>query len=146
MLYNLATQLGANAARQRLESLIKKGVAAELTEKKTKRSLPQNAYLHLLLGYFAAQTGNTLPYVKEHYYKRAACPDIFLTHVEDPILGNIETLRSSAQLTEDEMSLSISRFQQWAAAEAGIYLPEATHKEAIEEMQIEVERYRQYLY
>ena len=56
MLYNLSNPLDAQNARTRLEMLIKRGANAELTEKKPKRSLSQNSYLHLLLGYFASQT------------------------------------------------------------------------------------------
>lgn len=146
MTYNLNSQLDAQNARTRLEYLIKRKCVIELTEKKTKRTLSQNAYLHLLLGYFAVQTGNTLEWVKQQYYKRLCNPDLFLAMKEDQYLGRIAYVVSSADLNTEEMSLSIDRFKNWAALEAGIYLPDADDEEKIAAMQIEVERHKTYVY
>lgn len=146
MIYNLSSTLDAQNARTRLELLIKRGCTVELTEKKKKRSLNQNAYLHLLLGYFASQTGNTLEWVKQQYYKKLCNPDIFIGEKEDKFLGRMKYIRSSADLRTDEMNLSIERFRNWSASEAGIYLPEPTSDEEIAAMQTEVERYKTYLY
>lgn len=146
MVYNLSSPLDAQNAKTRLELLIKRGCIVELTEKKQKRSLNQNAYLHLLLGYFASQTGNTLEWVKQQYYKKLCNPDIFIGEREDLFLGRVKYVRSSADLRTDEMNLSIERFRNWSAAEAGIYLPEATSEAEIAALQVEVERYKTYLY
>lgn len=147
MLYNLSNELDAQNARTRLDFLTKKGCVVELTEKKPKRSLSQNSYLHLLLGYFASQTGNTIEWVKQQYYKRVCNPDIFIAEKYDKTLKqNIKYVRSSADLTTDEMTLSIERFRNWSAAEAGIYLPEAVSQAEIAALQVEVERYKTYLY
>jgi hypothetical protein len=146
MVYNLANPLDVQNAKTRLELLIKRGGIIELTEKKQKRTLNQNAYLHLLLGYFASQTGNTLEWVKQQYYKKLCNPDIFIGEREDKFLGHIRYIRSSADLRTDEMNLSIERFRNWSANEAGIYLPDATNDAEIAALQIEVERYKTYLY
>lgn len=146
MVYNLSNPLDVQNAKTRLELLIKRGCIVELTEKKQKRSLNQNAYLHLLLGYFASQTGNTLEWVKQQYYKKLCNPDIFIGEREDLFLGRVKYVRSSADLRTDEMNLSIERFRNWSAAEAGIYLPEATSEAEIAALQVEVERYKTYLY
>jgi len=146
MIYNLSSPLDVQNAKTRLELLIKRGCIVELTEKKQKRSLNQNAYLHLLLGYFASQTGNTLEWVKQQYYKKLCNPDLFIGEREDLFLGRVKYVRSSADLRTDEMNLSIERFRNWSAAEAGIYLPEATSEAEIAALQVEVERYKTYLY
>lgn len=146
MIYNLSNPLDVQNAKTRLELLIKRGCIVELTEKKQKRSLNQNAYLHLLLGYFASQTGNTLEWVKQQYYKKLCNPDIFIGEREDLFLGRVKYVRSSADLRTDEMNLSIERFRNWSAAEAGIYLPEATSEAEIAALRVEVERYKTYLY
>ncbi len=146
MTYNLSSPLDVQNAKTRLELLIKRGCIVELTEKKQKRSLNQNAYLHLLLGYFASQTGNTLEWVKQQYYKKLCNPDLFIGEREDLFLGRVKYVRSSADLRTDEMNLSIERFRNWSAAEAGIYLPEATSEAEIAALQVEVERYKTYLY
>lgn len=146
MIYNLSNQLDVQNAKTRLELLIKRGCVVELSEKKAKRSLSQNRYLHLLLGYFASQTGNTLEWVKQQYYKKLCNPDLFIGEREDLFLGRVKYVRSSADLRTDEMNLSIERFRNWSAAEAGIYLPEATSEAEIAALQVEVERYKTYLY
>ena len=146
MLYDLSNPLDVQNARVRLESLIKRSCIAELTEKKQKRTLNQNSYLHLLLGYFASQTGNTLDWVKQQYYKKLCSPDIFIGEKDDPFLGRVKYVRSSADLRTDEMNLTIERFRNWSASVAGIYLPEATNEAEIAALQVEVERYKTYLY
>ena len=146
MIYNLSNPLDVQNARVRLSLLIGRGSMVELSEKKPKRTLSQNAYLHLLLGYFASQTGNTLEWVKQQYYKKLCNPDIFIGERDDPFLGRVKYVRSSADLRTDEMNLSIERFRNWSAQEAGIYLPEATSQAELAALQVEVERYRTYLY
>lgn len=146
MTYNLTNPLDVQNAKTRLDFLVKRGCIIELTEKKQKRTLSQNAYLHLLLGYFASQTGNTLEWVKQQYYKKLCNPDIFIGEREDRFLGCVKYVRSSADLRTDEMNMSIERFRNWAASEAGIYLPDPTSEAEIAAMQIEVERYKTYLY
>lgn len=145
MIYNLSTPLDAQSARTRLELLVKRGSVIELTEKKPRRTLNQNSYLHLLLGYFASQTGDTLEWVKQQYYKKKCNPDLFIGEQEDRFLGRVRYIRSSAELRSDEMNLSIERFRNWAAAEAGIYLPDATNEAELAALQVEVERYKCYI-
>ena len=146
MIYNLSNILDVRNAKTRLDLLVKRGSVIELTEKKPRRSLNQNAYLHLLLGYFASQTGNTLEWVKQQYYKKLCNPDIFIGEREDKFLGKMKYVRSSADLRTDEMNLTIERFRNWAASEAGIYLPDPTNEAELAALQVEVERYKTYLY
>lgn len=146
MVYNLQNVLDVQNAKTRLELLVSRGCIIELTEKKQKRSLSQNAYLHLLLGYFASQTGNTLEWVKQQYYKKTCNPDLFIGEKTDRFLGTVKYVKSSASLNTEEMNLSIERFRNWSAAEAGIYLPEPTNEAEIAALQIEVEKYKTYLY
>lgn len=147
MLYNLSSPLDKQAARTRLELLIKRNATIELSEKKPRRSISQNSYLHLLLGYFASQTGDTMEWVKEQYYKKWCNPDIFYRDKFDELLGSqTHYLRSSAELSTEEMTLSIERFRNWSADTAGIYLPDAHSEAEIAALQVEVERYKTYLY
>lgn len=129
----------------RAKKLAESGKVIELTEKKPRRSLPQNKYLHVILAYFGTQTGNTLEWVKQQYYKKLVNPDLFIREKEDKYLGRIKVLRSSADLDTAEMSLSIERFRNWAAQEAGIYIPSADESILIQQMEIEVERNKEFL-
>lgn len=117
----------------------------ELTEKKPRWSNQQNAYLHVILGYFAMETGNTLEWVKQQYFKKLVNADIFIREQEDKWLGRIKVLRSSADLDSAEMTTAIDRFRNWSSSEAGIYLPSANEEDMLSLMEIEISRYKQYL-
>lgn len=145
MIYNLSSPLDKANFLLRAKKLADSGVIVDLTEKKPRRSLPQNKYLHVILAYFGTQTGNTLEWVKQQYYKKLVNPDIFIREKEDKYLGRIKVLRSSADLDTSEFSLSIERFKNWAAQEAGIYIPSADEAILIQHMEIEIERNKDFL-
>lgn len=146
MRYDLSDPLQAQQARTRLESLAARGSRVELTEKKV-RSLPQNAYLHVCLAWFALQVGETLDVVKRRYYKEHCSPDIFVREKTDAVLhSTVRWLRSTASLTGEEMSLTIERFRNFASREAGIYIPEAGEHAFITRMEDEVERGKAWIY
>lgn len=145
MIYNLSSPLDKANFLLRAKKLADSGVIVDLTEKKPRRSLPQNKYLHVILAYFGTQTGNTLEWVKQQYYKKLVNPDLFIREKEDKYLGRIKVLRSSADLDTSEFSLSIERFRNWAAQEAGIYIPSADEAILIQQMEIEIERSKEFL-
>lgn len=144
MLYNLSNPHDVELFRRRSDTLIANGAVVELT-RKTQRSGNQNRYLHLLLGCFAIEVGNTLDYVKEQYFKRAANHALFVTKRRDAYLGEVEVLRSSADLTTEEMAIAINRFKDWAAQVAGVELPEATDKGWLNAIEIEISKMQRYL-
>lgn len=145
MIYNLSSPLDKANFLLRAKKLVESGVIVYLTEKKPRRSLPQNKYLHVILAYFGTQTGNTTEWVKQQYYKKLVNPDLYIREKEDKYLGKIKVLRSSADLDTAEMSLSIERFRNWAAQEAGIYIPSADEVILIQQMEIEIERNKEFL-
>lgn len=144
-LFNLSNPLDKANFLIRAKKLAESEVIVELTEKKPRRSLPQNKYLHVILAYFGTQTGNTLEWVKQQYYKKLVNPDLFIREKEDKYLGKIKVLRSSADLDTAEMSLSIERFRNWAAQEVGIYIPSADEAILIQQMEIEIKRNKEFL-
>lgn len=145
MVYDTSNPLDNANFLLRAKKLAESGVIVDLTEKKPRRSLPQNKYLHVILAYFGAQTGNTLEWVKQQYYKKLVNPDLFIREKEDKYLGRIKVLRSSADLDTSEFSLSIERFRNWAAQEAGIYIPSADEAMLVQQMEIEIERNKEFL-
>jgi hypothetical protein len=117
----------------------------ELTEKR-QRTLSQNAYLHVLLAYLALRTGNTLDYVKRNYYKIHCNPELFIVEKDDGILHRkVKMLRSSADLTKEQMSLSIERLRNWSLLEAEIYLPTAEEGNYLREMEMQIEQAKEWL-
>lgn len=145
MRYDGSNALHVVQARAKLEKLIKDGKVFDLTEKKPQRSLNQNSYLHVLISYFACQTGNTAEWVKREYYKKLVNPSMFIHERDDPFIGKVKYLRSSADLTTEEMSLSIDRFRSWASESAGIYLPSPDEGRLISLMEIEIERNKEFI-
>ena len=145
MIYNLSSTLDKANFMLRAKKLIECGKIVELTEKKPRRSLPQNKYLHVILAYFGTQTGNTLEWVKQQYYKKLVNPDLFIREKKDKYLGRIKVLRSSADLDTAEMTESIERFRNWAAQEADVYIPSADESILIQQMEVEVSRNKVFL-
>ena len=110
----------------------------------TGRTKAQNSYLHLILGVVAMETGNTLAYTKDIYFKRLVNPDIFIREVNDIYVGKVQTVLSSADLTVETMSTAIDRFKKWAA-ENGIFIPEPEDAERLRDIEIEMGRMKSYL-
>lgn len=124
--YDLNTDIDRERYRKRVDTLFAKRAVVELAERKPKRSLSQNSYLHLLLGEFAMQTGNRMEYVKREYFKKECNPELFIGCAVDKLTGKeVMNLRSSKDLDTGEMTTAIERFRNWAAEVAGIDLPDA---------------------
>lgn len=145
MQYDLSNPLHKEQFKIRCNYLFSKGCIVELTEKKPKRTTQQNKYLHTLLGFFACETGNTLEYVKQNYYKKLVNPAIFTRRINDKFLGEMEVLRSSTDLDTAEMTTSIDRFRNWSASVAGIYLPAANEQQMLIYAQQEIERNKEFI-
>lgn len=143
MQYDLSSELQRRAFLSRSHVLLEKGVVVELKEKSL-RTKGQNNYLHLLIGVVAMETGNTLEYCKEMYFKRLCNKDLFVTTRVDRYAGQIEVVRSSADLTLSEMSMAIDRFKRWGF-ENGIYMPNPDDESLLREVAIEMGRNKAYL-
>ena len=144
MLYDLKSPLDRERFKRRCNALYKKEGIVELSEK-TIRSNQSNKYLHTLLGFLAMETGNTLEYAKEVFYKMAANKDIFVRIKEDELLGKVEYLRSSATLSQEEFSTSIDRLRDWSSQVAGIYLPSPNEQEFLASIEVEMSKYSKWI-
>lgn len=144
MFYNLSNELDKQSFKTKANFLFKKGCLVELTEK-TKRTTQQNRYFYLILGWFAREYGTDIEFVKANYFKRLVNRDLFLLEIEDKFLGTVEKLRSSRDLTKEEMTTAIERFRNWSANEAGIYLPSADETEYLESIDYELRRNQKWL-
>lgn len=146
MVYDLNTDIDRIRYEKRVKSLLDRRTVVELSERKPKRTTPQNAYLHLLLGEFAMQTGNTMEWVKSEYFKRHCNRELFVRLKGDELTGReVEVLRSSRDLDTGEMTTAIDRFKYWAAAECGIDLPDAVDREWLGYIEREMQHNREWL-
>ena len=143
MVYDLSSDFQRKAFLARVDNLIGKGAVVELTEKAF-RTPNQNRYLHLLIGVVAIETGNTLEDAKKWYFKETCNPDLFHVQHRDKMGNCIDHIRSTAELTKEEMSMAIDRFKRWGA-ENGIYMPNPEDIHLLKEIEIEMGRMKSYL-
>lgn len=122
-----------------LMRLARKGKAVEVVDasRQLTRSLPQNRYLHVILAYFAGEYGCTADEAKA-IFKRVN-RGIF---VRDGKAGAY--VRSTADLSQEEMSAAIDAFILFAA-DGGITIPPAEEYKAVFSMMQEAERNRMYI-
>lgn len=132
MIYNLNLDYDRERFKTRSLFLLEKRRVVDLTEK-TNRTLKQNNYLFLLLNLFAIEYGSSVEYVKQYFFKRHVNPEIFIEKKNDKILGEVEVLKSSADISKEDMITAIDRFKIWSNSEAGIFLPDSfTFEERVE--------------
>lgn len=145
MTYDLTNIIDKERFKRRCNQLYSAGEVVELTAKKKRRTLPQNAYLHLILGWFAMETSNRLEFVKQEYFKRHINPDLFVVEIDDKYLGKAQILRSSRDLDSAEMTTAIERFRNWSSSEAGIYIPSPDEQAFLQAIEIEMLKQREYI-
>ena len=144
MILNLNIELDREKFKTRSDFLLEKRKVVELTEK-TGRSLKQNSYLFLILNIFAMEYGESVEFVKQRFFKELCNPDLFVRTKSDKLLGEITYLRSSADLSKEEMVTAIDRFKIWASKEAGIFIPDAISDDERIELLRQIDRQKNYL-
>lgn len=136
--YNLAVKEEVGLAYEHLAHLVISGAEiVEIKKLSPRRSLNQNAYLHLILGYFGTKTGYTLEEAKTLYKQ--------LNHdVYKYIKNGRPFYKSSADLNKEDMSKTIDKFCTWSA-ENGVPLPQVTDEAWLRSIGNDIERSRRYL-
>ena len=129
MIYNLTNEYEVPKFKEKVAKLLSEQATVELKKVYPKRSLAQNNYLHLLLGYFGSEYGLSIEEVKLDIFKRTCNPDLFKRSGTNKKGLRVEFLRSTAELSTAEMTTAIERFRNWSSAVAGIYLPSANEQE-----------------
>lgn len=110
-------------AKTRLTQLVKKGKPFKI-EEITKRSLKSNAKLHVLLSYLALELGYTLAYTKLNIWKMKWCRSTFyIEKVNEKNREIYHEVRSSADLTDEEMSHCIGILIEKSLSECNITFP-----------------------
>lgn len=107
------------------------------------RTGQQNRYLFFCLSYFAHCYGCTEVEAKEVYLKQFACPQIFKKHFADNSGRSAIFLRSTADLSKEEMSQAIRNFQAYASIN-GIEIPDADDDISIRYCQQQMQRTKNY--
>lgn len=138
MKYNLSNTKDQKEALEYLNSLTSKGCLVEIIQKHPNRTLNQNSYLHLLLQTCALEAGDSLEYFKEYIFKGYINKDLFeKEYFNEKRNKTRKYLRSSGELTIDEMKIAIDRLIKFASIHLSLVLPEANQKEKL----IKIENY-----
>lgn len=129
MIYDLTNPLHRKQFVKRANKMLERRCTNAVLIDESKRTYNQNSYVHVLIRLMALNTGVKESYAKNVYFKQLSNPDLFVVEIEDPITGSkVHSLRSSSELTIEEMSRAINNFRHWAE-DNGYYLPEATFDE-----------------
>ncbi len=143
MRYDTADPLKVPNARRYFERLIDKGAVIEIKECR-KRSLRQNGYLFVTIEYWGTQVGYSAVEAESVY--KWVNRDVYFTTKK---IGGIEVpyIRHTYELSKEEMSMSIDRWRNWAAANDAcpVYIPSPEEKRLVELMELEVEKNRAFL-
>ena len=143
MIYDLSNPFQLEDYKQYVNKLYEQGAVVEVRKINPKRTLKQNAYLHIILSYFAAEYGCSLQEAKLQYFKREVNPQLFVKKKINKYGIEIETVRSTSDLDKEEMRVAIERFRNWASPM--MYIPSADeHKVLIYDQQV-VERNKEFL-
>ena len=145
MIYDLSNDYDVQKFKEKARQLISEHAVTELTRKTTKRTLAQNSYLHVLLGYFASEFGYTLEEVKHDIFKKKCNPDLFLHKRKNKRGFMVTYVRSSRELDKAQMTTAIERFRNYSSAVCGLYLPEPNEHRALIFAQQQVEQYKEYV-
>ena len=146
MFYDANKPIDVQRAIVKFKHLIEKKKTFELTQKKEKRTLNQNRYLHLILSFFALEYGETLEYVKLEFFKKLVNKQIVEYERINEKTGECRIdYRSSASLNTKEMTDAIERFRNYSSKEAGVYLPTPEEGIMLKEIELQIKNNEQWI-
>lgn len=116
MIYDLSKDIEIEKIKSKLTFLIKRGCMANLSEKRKKRTIKQNAYLHALFSLFGLNFGYTIDEAKD-LIKR----DLKYIYEKK---GRIFLIKTS-QMNTKELTIFIEKFRNFSNTKGGYYLPSA---------------------
>lgn len=144
-LYNLKNPYDVKKFKEKCEEMISKKSYVELKNKLTQRTMAQNSYLHVLLGYFGSEFGMTLEQVKYDIFKKICNKDIFVRKRKCKRGFEVTYIRSTTELDKGEMTTAIERFRNYSSAECGLYLPTPHENEMLFYAQQQMDAMKDYL-
>lgn len=145
MIFNLQNPYDIPKFNEYVEKLLGSNSVVEIKKKLPRRSLSQNSYLYLILGWFSCEYGCSIDEAKVDFYKRTCNKEIFVRNKKNKRGQEIQYLRSSSELETGEMTLSIERFRNWSSSQAGIYLPAPNEQDFLTFIQQEIERNKSFM-
>jgi hypothetical protein len=131
MLLDLRNSIDQQKAKAYLSKLIEKGEKVELRKITKQRTIRQNAYLHVCLSMFCAETGYTIDEAKELF-------SLQLPELMRYTKNGVTFRKSTADLDTKDMGILIDKIREMALDQLGLYIPDA-EEYLINKFQIERE-------
>ena len=144
-LYNLSNEYDLHKFELKCKEMKMKKSYVELKFKLTTRTSSQNAYLHVLLGFWGAEFGLPIEQVKYDYFKKKCNNDIFERTKTNKRGQQVTYIRSTTELDKGEMTTAIERFRNWSSSECGLYLPNPHESEMLFYAQQQIESNKEFL-
>lgn len=144
MIYDLNNEYQREDFKRRVNELYEKKVVVELTRKFPTRSNQQNKYLHLILSWWAIHYGCTKEYSKRRFFKWECNREMFAKPQKSKTGEDFVDLRSSADLTTEEMTTAIQRFRDYCAFH-GCYIPSPYEHEYLIYVEREISKNEEFL-
>jgi len=116
MLLNLSKDFDRNKFKAYSDKLLEKEAKVELKESRATRTISQNSYFHVCLGYFSLHTGYTIKEAKQEF--AYMLPEMFLYQKNDRTFR-----KSTSDLSKEEMMDLIEYVRSFCLDQFGIYLP-----------------------
>jgi hypothetical protein len=145
MIFDPHNPYDVREARRLLDEFLNGKSLFEIKRKASLRSLKQNSYLHLILGYFASEYGCSTEQAKVDFFKRTCNKELFEREKVNRHGKIVRYLRSSAELDSKEMTDAIERFRNWSAAVAEIYLPAPNEEQFLRHCMKMIEENREFV-
>lgn len=144
MIFDLSNDYQREDFKKRVNELYQKKVIVELTRKFPTRTNQQNKYLHLILSWWAIHYGCSKDYSKRRFFKWECNRDLFVTKRTAKDGTEYEELRSSADLTTEEMTMAIQRFRDYCSYH-GCYIPSPDEHEYLMYVEREISKNEEFL-
>lgn len=145
MIYELSNEFDLEKFLDKVKNLVDSKKTVELKTKNPKRSLRQNSYLHLILGWFACNYGCSAEEAKLDFFKRKCNKEIFEKERSNSKGQRIRYLISTSELDSGQMTLAIERFRNWSASEAELYLPDPSDLRYLQYVEKEIEKNKEFI-
>lgn len=139
MIFNLDKEIDRQRFRQRCKWLWDNRKRVNVTEKRGSRTLQQNKYFHLIVGWYGLELGYTLEEMKQ-IVKNEIIPGVF-----EYEKNGKEFKCGTSELNTQEMTIVIDAVRNHASTN-GVYLPAPNETEQLRSLEEHLSRYgnRQY--
>lgn len=145
MKFDLKVEDEKNKAIELFQSMLHNECLIELSKKHANKSIPQNAYFHILCKYIALHQGEVYEYFKQEIVKKIIARDVFRMEYINANGESRVGWRSFSELDSKEVTIIIERMKAWASKELQIELPEPGNFDAIRRIENELEMNITYL-